>query len=325
MRKTLILCIFAVLLCFSSCSPSPVSQEFFAMDTVMQITLYNGSQELLQQGIGEVSRLENLLSVTKPDSDVAKANQSGGIPVPLSNETASLLQTAKNLSRETNGLFDITVYPAVKAWGFTKEENRVPNADELKALLPLINSNAITLDNNTVTLPKGMEMDLGGIAKGYTADSVATLLEQKGCTGGILSFGGNVKTIGTKPDASLFQVAVQDPNNTGSILGTLSVSGNTAVVTSGDSQRYFEKDGVKYHHILDPRTAAPAKSDLSSVTVVCSSATRADAFATALYVMGLEEGLAFVNQRDDLEALFVTKQGEITVSNGLQKAFTQNK
>ncbi len=325
MKKTIVLCLVTFLIFLTACSPTPVSQEFFAMDTVMQITLYNGNQELLQQGIEEVSRLENLLSVTKSDSDVAKANQSSGVPVLLSNETASLLETAKDLSKETNGLFDITVYPAVKAWGFTLEKNRVPNSNELKALLPLINSNAIRIRDNTVTLKKGMEMDLGGIAKGYAADTVATHLEQKGCTGGILSFGGNVKTIGTKPDGSLFQVAVQDPNNTGNILGTLSVGGKTAVVTSGDSQRYFEQDGVKYHHILDPRTAAPAISNLNSVTVVCSSATRADAFATALYIMDLEEGLAFVNQKDDLEALFVTKQGEITVSKGLQTAFTPNK
>ena len=293
------------------------------MDTVMQITLYNGNQELLQQGIEEVTRLENLLSVTKPESDVAKANKNGDTP--LSEETASLLQTAKDLSQETNGLFDVTVYPAVKAWGFTRDENRVPNTEELTALLPLINSNAIRIRDNTVTLKKGMEIDLGGIAKGYAADTVATNLEQNGCTGGILSFGGNVKTIGTKPDGSLFQIAVQDPNNATNTLGTLSVGGNTAVVTSGDSQRYFEKDGVKYHHILDPRTAAPAKSDLSSVTVVCASATRADAFATALYIMGLEEGLSFVNQKEDIEALFVTKQGEIKPSNGLQERFTPNK
>ena len=323
MKNAFLLCIFAIILCFSACSPTTVSREFFAMDTVMQITLYNGNQELLQQGINEVSRLENLLSVTKPESDVAKANKNGDTP--LSEETASLLQTAKNLSQETNGLFDITVYPAVKAWGFTRDENRVPNTEELTALLPLIDSNAIRIRDNTVTLKKGMEIDLGGIAKGYAADTVATNLEQNGCTGGILSFGGNVKTIGTKPDGSLFQIAVQDPNNATNTLGTLLVGGNTAVVTSGDSQRYFEKDGVKYHHILDPRTAAPAKSDLSSVTVVCASATRADALATALYIMGLEDGLSFVNQKEDIEALFVTKQGEIKPSNGLQERFTPNK
>lgn len=323
MKKAFLLCIFAIILCFSACSPTTVSQEFFAMDTVMQITLYNGNQELLQQGIEEVTRLENLLSVTKPESDIAKANKNGDTP--LSEETASLLQIAKDLNQETNGLFDITVYPAVKTWGFTRDKNRVPNTEELTTLLPLIDSNAIQIRDNTVTLKKGMEIDLGGIAKGYAADTVANLLEEKGCTGGILSFGGNVKTIGTKPDGSLFQVAIQDPNNATNALGTLSVGGNTAVVTSGDSQRYFEQDGVKYHHILDPRTAAPAKSDLSSVTVVCASATRADAFATALYIMGLEEGLSFVNQKEDIEALFVTKQGEIKLSNGLQQTFTPNK
>lgn len=325
MKKSLLLFLLAFLISFSGCSHSPISNEFFAMNTVMKITLYDGDDKRMEQAIQEVIRLENLLSVTKPNSDITKANQNSGAATFLSQETISLLQTAKEFSKETNGLFDITVYPAVKAWGFTGEENRIPKAEELTALLPLLDSDAIAIQENTITLKEGMEMDLGGIAKGYAADKVATLLEQNGCTGGILSFGGNVKTIGTKPDGSLFQVAVQDPNNTSNTLGTLAVNGNIAVVTSGDSQRYFEKDGVKYHHILDPRTAAPAKSDLSSVTVVCSSATRADAFATALYIMGLEEGLAFVNQKDDLEALFVTKQGEISVSKGLQNAFTPNK
>ncbi len=325
MKKSFLLCILAILLCFSACSPTTLSREFFAMDTVMQITLYNTNQDLMEKAIQEVYGLEDILSVTLEGNEVNKINQSNGTAVTVSKQVLSLIQSAKELNKETNGLFDITVYPAVKAWGFTLEKNRVPNTEELTALLPLINSNAIEIQDNTVTLEKGMAIDLGGIAKGYAADTVATNLEQNGCTGGILSFGGNVKTIGTKPDGSLFQVAVQDPNNTSTTLGTLSVGGNTAVVTSGDSQRYFEKDGVKYHHILDPRTAAPAKSDLSSVTVVCSSATRADALATALYIMGLEDGLNFVEQQKDLEALFVTKQGEIKISSGLQEIFTPNK
>ena len=324
MKKAFLLCIFAITLCFSACSPTTVSREFFAMDTVMQITLYNANQDLMEKAIKEVHGLETIFSVTVEGSQVHEINQSNGAAV-VAPDVISIIQTAKELSEETNGLFDITVYPAVKAWGFTRDENRVPNTEELTALLPLIDSNAIRIRDNTVTLKKGVEIDLGGIAKGYAADTVATNLEQNGCTGGILSFGGNVKTIGTKPDGSLFQIAVQDPNNATNTLGTLSVGGNTAVVTSGDSQRYFEKDGVKYHHILDPRTAAPAKSDLGSVTVVCASATRADALATALYIMGLEDGLSFVNQKEDIEALFVTKQGEIKLSNGLQERFTPNK
>ena len=321
MKKLFFLCLILISV-LSGCSSSPLSQEFFAMDTVMHITLYDNNEEWLEKAEEEVAHLESLLSVTKPSSELHKINNADGSTIQISLETANLIKTAKTLGNETGGLFDITVYPAVKAWGFTLGESRVPSEEELKGLLPLIDSNAIQIAENNITLPSKVQLDLGGIAKGYAADKTVEQLIANGCTGGILNFGGNVKTIGKKPNGELFTVAVQDPSNSSQTLGTLSVPGNTAVVTSGDSQRYFEKDGVKYHHILDPHTAAPAKSDLSSVTVVCSSATRADAFATALYIMGLEEGMNFVSDHKDLEALFVTKKGEIHLSEGL--SFTPN-
>ncbi len=313
------------LCCLSGCSSSPVSHEFFAMDTVMKITVYSEKdQDLLSQAEEQIRFLESLLSVTNPQSEIYRVNGAKGVPTSLSDQTVSLLQTAQGLWKETDGLFDITVYPAVKAWGFTQSENRVPTDKEQKALLPLIDCGNLQLQENTLTLPKGVLIDLGGIAKGYAADVVAESLTQKGCQGGVLSLGGNVKTLGNKSDGSLFQIAVQDPNNTTATLGTLSVSGNTAVVTSGDSQRYFEQDGVKYHHIIDPRTAAPAVSDLTAVTVVCKSATKADAYATALYIMGLEKGMKKVQQTQGMEALFITIDGQIHLSEGLKPIFTEN-
>ena len=321
MKKTVILFCLVFLFCLNGCSTDPISHEFFAMDTVMKVTVYNeNDRSLLAAAQQKVEALESLLSVTNQTSDIYKTNVAGTLS--LSPDTTELLSLALALHKETNGLFDITVYPAVKAWGFTLDKNRVPSQEELATLLPLIGSDKIALQGNTLSLSKGTEIDLGGIAKGYAADKVAEQLQAAGCGGAVLSFGGNVKTIGQKPDGNLFQIAVQDPASQTNTLGTLSVAGNTAVVTSGDSQRYFEQDGVKYHHIIDPRTAAPANSDLSSVTVICQSATKADAYATALFIMGLEEGLKFVEEKADIEAVFVTKNKEIHLSTGAKKIFT---
>lgn len=322
MKKVWFIWCLVILLCFTGCSNEPITTEFFAMDTLMKITVYTKEDNaLLAEAQITVNNLEQLFSVTNQNSEIYKANKANGNTTPLSAQTADLLKTALELHKETNGLFDITVYPAVKAWGFTTPENRVPSAEELETLLPLINSEAVTLQGNTLTLPQGVQLDLGAVAKGYAADLVATQLLEQGCTGGVLAFGGNVKTLGNKPNGEPFQIAVQSPANPNNSLGTLSVQGNTAVVTSGDYQRSFEKDGITYHHIIDPRTAAPAKSDLTSVTVICSSATKADAYATALYIMGLEEGLKFVESHSDTEALFVTKTHEVYKSSGLSSVF----
>ncbi len=322
MKKAWFIWCFVLLFCFSGCTHEPLTTEFFAMDTMMKITVYSNKDENLAADAKEkVISLEHVFSVTNPNSEIYKANNAGGTSVSLSAQTIELLQTALKLQKETNGLFDVTVYPAVKAWGFTTKENRVPTKEELEALLPLINSSAIQLKNNTLTLPKGVSLDFGGIAKGYAADVIANDMLKQGCSGAVLAFGGNIKTVGNKPNGELFQIAVQDPTNTNGTLGTLSVQGNIAVVTSGDYQRSFEANGVTYHHIIDPRTAAPAKSDLTSVTVICSSATRADAYATALYIMGLVEGMKFVESIPDVEALFVTKTKEVYKTSGLSTTF----
>ncbi len=322
MKQKWIFFLLVLILCFSGCSsPTTTTEEFFAMNTVMTITIYENNQNLISKAKQTVVNLESLLSVTNPNSEIYKANQGNGSITHLSEETISLLQSAVSLSKETKGLFNITVYPAVKAWGFTQNKNRVPSEQEIKECLSLIDMNYIQIKGNAITLPKGVMIDLGGIAKGYAADKIAKELEQSHCTGAVLSFGGNVKTVGKKPNGELFQIAIQDPNNNANAIGTLSVSGNTAVVTSGDYQRYFESNGKRYHHIIDPRTAAPAQSDLTSVTVICSSATRADAYATALYIMGLEEGLKFVEEQPDIEALFITKTNEVYKSSGLSSIF----
>lgn len=324
MKRTLWLLILLLALTVTGCrDTSTTSRELFAMDTVMNLTVYQPRAEsLLNQAEQEIRRLEALLSVTDPGSEIAAVNRRSATTVTVSQETADLLRLCLGFSEETHGLFDITVYPAVKAWGFTQDTHTVPSEEALAQLVTQIGYEKMAVTDSTVTLPQGMAVDMGGIAKGYAADRIAALWKEAGCTGGILSLGGNVLTVGEKPDGSLFQIAIQDPADAGGMLATLSLPGNTAVVTSGDYQRYFEQDGKRYHHIIDPRTAAPAENSLTSVTVITSCAARGDALATALFVMGLEEGLNYVNQTAGVEAVFVTKQSRVYYTTGLAEGLT---
>ena len=315
--KRVILVLLAVLLLLCGCraKPSVATRELFAMDTVMHLSVYGEEQDLLTQAQDTIVRLENLLSVTKETSDIARINQGEGEWVTVSEETANLLVAAKEYAQTTNGKFDPTVYPAVTAWGFTAEQTRVPATPQLQEFIPLIDYQKIEIEGNRVRLPKGMGIDLGGIAKGYAADEVKKLYRSAGGSG-VISLGGNVLTVGQKPDGKPFTVAIQDPFTGNGQLAVLSVSGGTAAVTSGSYQRYFTQDGVTYHHIVDPVTAAPAQSDLVSVTVVTTSAAKADAYATALFVMGQQEALAQISSLG-VEAVLVTADRQVYYTAGL--------
>ncbi len=317
MKRVLLILLCAVCL-FAGCTKQAphTTKELFAMDTVMHLTVYSQEDGVLKQGEEEIRRLEKLLSVTNENSDIARLNQSKGQWVTVAEETARLLTLAKDYAKQTEGRFDPTVYPAVQAWGFTTDQNRVPLKEELEGLLPLVDYNQIEIKGTQVRLPKGMGVDLGAIAKGYAADKVKGLYETAGVSG-ILSLGGNVLTVGQKPDGTPFSVAIQDPANAADTLGVLTVTGGQAAVTSGDYQRYFEQNGMRYHHILDPKTAAPAISDLTSVTVIANSAAKADAYATALFVAGKEKALSLAETLN-VQAVLVAKDGQILCTDKVQ-------
>ncbi|MGM9916114.1 FAD:protein FMN transferase [Anaerotignum sp.] len=298
----------------------------FAMDTVMTFTIiHEDGEELIIDAEQEIRRLENLLSVTMDGSEIKQINENAGkAPVRIPTETLELLQTSKDLGAETGNAFDIAIYPVVKAWGFTEEEQSVPPQETIDQLLPLTDLDDLILDkeNSTAYLEKeGMAIDLGGIAKGYASDSVKALLKGKGVESALLSLGGNICTIGSKPDGSPWKTAVQNPLDANDYVGLLEIS-DTCVITSGGYQRYFEEKGKQYHHIIDPATGWPAESGLLSVTIVCESGTKADALSTALFVMGLKDGLEYWRTQDDFEAIFVTTDGEVVATEGLKDSFT---
>lgn len=328
-----------LLLFLSGCAgqPAQVSTTIFAMDTVMSLSVYGGGgQEALDKAVARIYELERLFSVTLEDSDLYRLNHAGGDWVEVSQETFDLLTLALGWCRETGGALDITAYPAVRAWGFiaadsaaqSREpapgENRVPDDRELAQLAAGIDYTQVELDEAgcRARLPQGMELDLGAIAKGWTGSELARLLEEAGVTCAILRLGGNIQTLGTRPDGAPWRVGIQDPDGAeGTYLAVLETA-DQAVITSGGYQRYFEQDGQTYWHILDPDTAAPARTGLSSVTVVGDRGADCDALSTALFILGPQEAADLWRARQDFEAVLVLEDGNIQITAGLEESFT---
>ena len=304
----------------SACSPKSESCEFFAMDTYMSISATGGdAEEALQEAQQAVFAMERRLSATEAGSEVARLN--AGESTSVGEDTAALLERSLALAAETHGAFDPTVRPLMELWGFTTEEYRVPTAEEIDAAKALTGWESIQVQGTDVALAPEQKIDLGGIAKGWASETVCDILRAHGVESALLYLGGSVQTLGEKPDGSLWRVGVQNPDGSENHLGVLSV-GECAVVSSGGYQRYFEENGQRYHHILDPQTGCPAESGLAAVTVVCSDAVAADAYSTAVYVMGLEGALRFWSERSDvLDLVLCTDGGELYITEGLEDSF----
>lgn len=292
------------------------TRELFAMDTVMSLTAYGPqAQEALTAAETEINRLDALFSISSETGDIYRVNQDGSGD--LSEDTRNLLSSALKYFQETDGIFDCTIEPVMEAWGFPTQNYRVPDKAELADLLTHVDASAVSLTGNHVTLPADVRLDLGGIAKGFTSARVMKVFAKNGVTSGIISLGGNVQTLGTKPDGSLWRVGIQDPNDPDSLFAVVEVS-DEAVITSGAYQRYFEQDGIHYHHIIDPRTGYPANNGLISVTIISPDGTLADALSTSLFIMGPEKAAEFwQNHKDQFDAILMTDNGEVLVTSGL--------
>ena len=289
------------------------------MDTAMRLTVYGqGAGEAAGLARERVLELEALLSVTDENSDIGAANRNGGGA--LHADTAALLERALALCGETGGALDVSIYPVVRAWGFTTGAYRVPEEAELAALLERVDYTRISLEGTVLTLPEGMELDLGAVAKGWTGDRLMELLRGEGITSAIVELGGNVQALGSKPDGSPWRVAVQAPDGSG-YAGALEIT-DCAAVTSGGYQRYFEQDGETYCHIIDPAGGRPARSGLASVTVVAEEGAAADALSTALFVLGRERGEALWRERGGFECVFIGEDGSVAVTQGLEGRFS---
>lgn len=304
-------------------STQPVSQEIFAMDTYMTVTAYgDNAQKGVTDAVAEIQRLDNLLSIGKEDSEISKLNKSGCAAV--SDDTAVMVTKALDLYKSTGGAFDITVLPLMELWGFTTQEYYVPTEDEIQSTLQRVGADKLTWDESTKTLTLGdkQEIDLGGIAKGFTSSRIMEIFKKDGVTCGMVSLGGNVHLLGTKQDGSAWRVGIQDPNNTDDMLGILQAN-DCAVITSGAYERNFEKDGVTYHHIIDPATGKPSNSGLTSVTIVSKDGTLADGLSTSLFVMGKDKAIAYWKQHaDEFDTILVDKDRNVYITEGIAGNFS---
>lgn len=304
-------------------SAQPVSQEIFAMDTYMTVTAYgDNAQKGVTDAVAEIQRLDNLLSIGKEDSEISKLNKSGCAA--LSDDTAVMVTKALDLYKSTGGAFDITVLPLMELWGFTTQEYYVPTEDEIQSTLQRVGADKLIWDESTKTLTLGdkQEIDLGGIAKGFTSSRIMEIFKKDGVTCGMVSLGGNVHLLGTKQDGSAWRVGIQDPNNTDDMLGVLEAN-DCAVITSGAYERNFEKDGVTYHHIVDPATGKPSNSGLTSVTIVSKDGTLADGLSTSLFVMGKDKAIAYWKQHaDEFDTILVDKDRNVYITEGIAGNFS---
>ena len=293
-----------------------LSEIGFYLDTVVTLTAYVEDGQVLKDAMAECARYEQMLSRTIEDSDVWRINHAEGKPVEVSEDTAAVLACAIRISELSGGVFDVTIAPVSTLWDFTSGTAVLPDADVLAEAAKLVDYTKIVLEGNTVTLPAGMMIDLGGIAKGYIADRVKAYLEERGVEHAILSFGGNVVAIGTKPDGQEWVVGIQDIDApTGEAMLKTRMGGGS-IVTSGIYERNFEVDGIWYHHLLDPATGWPVQNELASVTIRSESSMEGDAVSTAAFVLGKEEGMRLVESLEGFEAIFIERDRTVTGTSG---------
>ena len=304
-------------------SVEQASKTNFIMDTVVEIRATGvDAESAVDAAFAEMERVEKAFSRHLQDSVVTRINQQAGQWVAVTEEVIVLLEQALHYSEISNGAFDITVGRLIDLWGFGTGTNQVPSEMELDEALGSVGYQGLEIDAdaNRVRIPSGTVIDLGGIAKGYAVDRARKVLEAKGIKSGMIYAGGDITTIGAKPDGSAWRVGVQHPRESEELIAIVELKSKT-IVTSGDYERYFIDDGVRYHHIIDPESGYPAQGVIS-VTIYGAQAVDADALSTAVFVLGMDRGKELIEGLPGYEAIIVNQDGNIWVSSGLADRIT---
>ncbi|MCB2293723.1 FAD:protein FMN transferase [Clostridium algoriphilum] len=296
------------------------------MGTIVQFKVYGkNAEKATQAAVKEVSNIEKKMSVNIKTSEISKLNAKAGVSgEKLSTDTYSVIEKSVQYSKLTGGALDATIEPIVSLWGIGTDKERLPSKKEIDEKLKFVNYNDIILDkkNSTVKLKRmNQAIDLGAIAKGYTADEVKKVLLNNKISSAIINLGGNVYALGNKPDGTSWNIGVQNPLSTrGEYLGSISAT-DKSIVTSGNYERFFIKDGIRYHHIFDPKSGYPANKGLISTTIVSDKSIDGDALSTSTYILGLDKGLKLVESMKGVEAIFITNDKKIYVTPGLKDNF----
>lgn len=304
----------------------PASKEFFAMDTYMEVDAYgDNGEKAVAKAEKEVNKLDSILSTGKSTSEISKLNKNKKQVV--SADTMLLIKESVKISKETNSAFNPAIYPLMELWGFTTKNYYVPKDNEIKTLLNHMDIDNIKIDerkNEVSFKDSNMKIDLGAIAKGYTSSKIIDIFKENNVKSGMVTLGGNVQVLGKKPDGSLWKVGIQNPIGEDEYLGVLQTS-DKAVITSGGYERNFTKNGKTYHHILDPSNGYPANNGLTSVTIISSDGTLADALSTSLFVMGKDKAIDFYKKSNyNFDFILYTSDNKLIISDGIEDIFSSD-
>lgn len=298
----------------SSTFEKKYEKQALYFDTVISISFYAGSNgnELMEQCIKICEEIENRFSRTKEGSEVYQINHRTENCLEISDEVAELIAVGLDYYEKSGGKFDITVAPLSDLWDFKSEDARVPTEEAVRETVHHVEAESLQLEGNTLTFAdSGTMIDLGALVKGYAADQIREYLSANGVKSGMINLGGNVLTIGSRPGNQPWRIGIQKPfSATGEVAAVVEVE-NQTVVSSGIYQRYFEQDGIIYHHILDPDSGYPIQNKIQGVTIVCESSLMGDALSTTCLAVGLEEAQRLIDSMEGVEALFILEDGEI--------------
>lgn len=333
--KGLVSLILVFVLMLSGCQKSapaptgkPISKTNFLLGTVVDISIYDKQDEsIIDKAFDRIAEIEREMTINNAEtSEIMALNAaSGKNEVKLTPDTFSVVEKGKYYSELSKGKFDITIGPIVKLWNIGTEYAAVPEKGELSEAVKLVDYKKLILNKENLTAKleeAGMKVDLGAIAKGYSADEVARILKENGVEHAIINLGGNVLAIGGNPNGNPWRIGIQDPfNPRGEFLGVVPIKDKT-VVTSGVYERYFEENGKRYHHILDPATGYPTDNNLYSVSIITDKSIDGDGLSTTTLLLGLEDGMKLIESLDNVEAIFITNDKKVYVTSGLKKDFT---
>lgn len=328
MKKLFYITIVIITIVFSSCNKSNnnslYSETSFLLGTIVEIKTYDENSELNKKAFERVKEIETKMTINGDgSSEIEKLNSlSGNSSVTLSDDTFYVLSKGKHYSEISKGRFDITIGSIGKLWNIGTEYATKPEDNLINKKLLSVDYNKLQLNEQTKEaklIDKDMIVDLGAVAKGYAADEVKRVLIEGGVKNAIINIGGNIITIGTKIDKNNWNIGIQNPFSTrGEYLGVVQLNDET-VSSSGDYEKYFEQDGIKYHHILDPNTGYPCDNELTGVSIITKNSIDADSLSTVSFLMGLKDGLELINGIDDVEAIFITKDKKVYTTDGIDK------
>ena len=325
----LTLCL-AMLLPLSGCGESRMEQkQVFSMDTIMTLTAYGkNASSGIKAAEGVILAMDAMLDPELPTSSIYAINNANGENVVITAQLAKMLSSAKTVYDQSGGALDPSIYPLIKRWGFIDGKYYVPTEEEVSAEIvkkcydKLVLTSFPSTGGYVVSLPAGAQISLAAVAKGCASENAIDAMRNAGVSSGIVSLGGNVQTLGLKPDGSRWTVAIQDPNNTASYVGVINV-GETAVITSGSYQRFFTaRNGRTYHHILNPNTGYPTVNNLLSATIICEDGTMADCLSTAMFVLGEGKALNYWRTYGGFDMILITNDNRVICTKGLIESFT---